>query len=84
MLATQTEDLVGASAEVEKASVKASGGTGAGEDIMQVLLTHERRGGGGGAAASAAAKAIIPQDSGSESSDNEDEAFKNVTIPSPG
>lgn len=69
---------MGASAEVEKAVKPTSGGA---EDIMSVLLAHERRGGSAGAAAGAT-KAILPQDSNSESSD--DEAFKDITVPSPG
>ncbi|XP_046664932.1 general transcription factor IIE subunit 1 [Homalodisca vitripennis] len=77
----QTEDLLGASAEAEKAAVAKPGG-GSGEDIMSVLLAHERRGGSGTAAVGAATKAILPQDSNSESSDDDD-AFKDITVPSP-
>ncbi|KAG8306077.1 hypothetical protein J6590_055982 [Homalodisca vitripennis] len=78
----RTEDLLGASAEAEKAAVAKPGG-GSGEDIMSVLLAHERRGGSGTAAVGAATKAILPQDSNSESSDDDD-AFKDITVPSPG
>lgn len=78
-MCAQVEDLVGASAEAEKVGVTKP----VGEDIMSVLLAHERRGTNGGNAGGVAAKAILPQDSGSESTDD-DEAFKDITVPSPG
>lgn len=68
----QAEALIGASAEAEKATTGSGGkaaGTG-GEDIMSVLLAHERRG-GSTANVGAAVKAVLPPDSGSESSDDE-------------
>lgn len=73
------DDLVGASVEAEKVGATKP----VGEDIMSVLLAHERRGNSVGGAGGAAAKAILPQDSGSDSSDD-DEAFKDITVPSPG
>lgn len=68
----QAEALIGASAEAEKATTVSGGKAAAtgGEDIMSVLLAHERRG-GSTPNVGAAVKAVLPPDSGSESSDDE-------------
>ncbi|XP_075233417.1 transcription factor IIEalpha [Lycorma delicatula] len=76
----QADPLVGASVEAEKATVTTKSGA-TGEDIMSVLLAHERRG-GANPTAGAAVKAVIPHnESGSESSD--DGTFKNIGLSSP-
>jgi len=73
----QTEALVGASQEAEKGNAVPTKG---GDDIMSVLLAHEKRGGDGGATAmtAAAIKAALPD---SDSSDDEQSNEKSVESP---
>uniref|UniRef100_A0A1B6E3X9 General transcription factor IIE subunit 1 n=1 Tax=Clastoptera arizonana TaxID=38151 RepID=A0A1B6E3X9_9HEMI len=80
----QNDTIIGVNDEAEKTTAgsgKINNNT-TGEDIMSVLLAHERRG-GSTPAVGAAVKAVLPPDSASESSD-EDDGIKDIRIPSPG
>ncbi|XP_014276470.1 general transcription factor IIE subunit 1 [Halyomorpha halys] len=73
----QTEALVGASAEVEKATTTSNPKNS--DDIMSVLLAHEKRGGDGTALTAAAVKAALPDPS--DSSDGEQSRDESPTSP---
>ncbi|CAH1401859.1 unnamed protein product [Nezara viridula] len=73
----QTEALVGASSEVEKATTTSNPKNS--DDIMSVLLAHEKRGGDGNALTAAAVKAALPDPS--DSSDGEQSRDESPTSP---
>ena len=73
----QTEALVGASAEVEKVTQTSNPKNS--DDIMSVLLAHEKRGGDGSALTAAAVKAALPDPS--DSSDGEQSHDESPTSP---